>query len=45
MQLLQAILPPATAQEPGHLDIRGFLAGLVLASAIGAVLYIFLMTA
>jgi hypothetical protein len=44
MQLLQTILPSAPAHEPSHLDIRGFLAGLALSSAIGAVLYIFLMT-
>jgi hypothetical protein len=44
MQPLQAILPSAAGQEPRHLDIRGFLAGFALSSAIGAVLYIFLMT-
>ena len=43
MQLLQT-LRPSPAQEASSLDIRGFLAGVALSSAIGAVLYIFLMT-
>ena len=29
-------------RERGHFDIRGFLAGFVISSAIGAVLYIYL---
>jgi hypothetical protein len=45
MQFLPAIALPAAGHEPRHLDIRGFLAGVALSSAIGAVLYIFLMTA
>jgi hypothetical protein len=43
MQLLQTILL-SPARETSSLDIRGFLAGVALSSAIGAVLYIFLMT-
>jgi len=45
MQLTPTISLSAAVQEPRHLDVRGFLAGVVLSSAIGALLYIFLMTA
>jgi hypothetical protein len=42
MPFLPAIPPFAADPERSHLDIRGFLAGFVLSSAIGAVLYIYL---
>ena len=44
MSILPFVPPLATGREKRGLDIRGFLAGLALSSAIGAVLYIFLMT-
>jgi len=44
MSILPSVPPLAAGREARGLDIRGFLVGLALASAMGAVLYIFLMT-
>jgi len=43
MSILPSVPPLATGREARGLDIRGFLAGLALSSAIGALLYICLM--
>jgi len=39
---LQVIPPKFADRERGRFDIRGFLAGLALSWAIGAVLYVYL---
>ena len=37
-------LLPAPVQRDTRFDLRGFMAGLAVASAVGALLYIFLLT-